>query len=107
MTRKFVTLHDEAWVKENCMIRYDPSINDCVWIPKVYANMSMYRLSVLPRADKYDYSRGMYNYLVGETVEVQQEDEEPKMNSYGFRCAEGVPYAIPTWLVKSYWETQE
>ena len=106
MTRKFVELHDEKWIKENCICRKDHILNDKEWLPKVYAD-NFAGSSTLLADNKRSF--GMYRTLVGKIIEVkiQSDEHEPKMNGYGFRCAEGVSFGIPTWLIKAYWEVTE
>lgn len=104
MTRKFVTLHDEAWLKKNCICRPNPIIHDYECVPKVYKDV--FSGSAILLADN-ERENGMYRSLVSKTIEVTQNSDEPVMTNYGFRCIEGAPYSIPTWLVKAYWEVSE
>lgn len=105
MTRRFVTLHDKKWIKKNCICREGPLLNDRELVPKVYKDFA--GTSTLLADNKRDY--GMYRTLVGKTIEVELQSDmyEPKMNGYGFECAEGAPFGIPTWLIKAYWEVTE
>lgn len=104
VTRKFVTLHDEKWLKKNCICREDPLLQEKEWVPKVYPGAGTSSLL----ADN-EREGGMYESLVGKTIEVELQSDmyEPKMNGYGFECAEGAPFGIPTWLIKAYWEVTE
>lgn len=104
MTRRFVTLHDEKWIKKNCLCMEDPIMHEYAWVPKVYKD-DIEKTSVLIADNEREM--GMYRSLVGKTIEVYSQPSEPKMDSYGFECAEGAPYGIPTWLIKAYWEIEE
>lgn len=101
MIRKFVTLHDEKWLRKNCICREDPILKEKEWVPKIYTEA--FTATLL--ADN-EYEKGMYKSLVGKTIEVelQLQYDEPSMDNYGFKCIEGAPYNIPTWLIKAYWE---
>ena len=96
MTKMFVQLHDEAWVKENCvLIDYD-------WVPKIYAQY-VEDVSTL-------INGAMYSDLVGKTAEVIRDplSTDHTATGYEFTVKHGnAKWCIPSWLIKAYWETEE
>lgn len=105
MTRRFVTLHDEAWIKENCICRENLLYKEREWVPKVYKDFTWTAPLLVDNGNE----DGMYRSLVGKTIEVKQQSAErvPKMNGFGFGGIEDDSYNIPTWLIKAYWEIEE
>lgn len=94
MTRKFVTLHDEEWIKENCVLVSEGLV------PKIYTEYTP-DVSVL-------LTGLMYKQLVGKTLEViDKHSKNTTAMGYLYKKKHGTPWNIPTWLIKAYLETQE
>lgn len=94
MTRKFVTLHDEKWIKENCVLVGEN------WVPEIYVKYIQNASTLL--------TGHMYKQLVGKTVEViAKPSHDTTAMGYLYKKKHDLKWNIPTWLIKAYWETEE